>query len=346
MIVTCQAGFQDLLAGELAALGHAVAEEGPGWVRLEPAGRASPAAEGTPTPVAAGDWAFAHVTLTDAREIKGSSVNALAQGLVEAMLAAVRGERIESAWPCVFHCPAEIVGLGRRVASVERAFHELLRKRLSRVSKLAVSDLPRALGEHRGWMVYFVDFDRAFAARVLQIHGPRRMADDDRAPSRSYLKVEEAYVLAGREPQPGETVVDLGAAPGGWSYSAAKRGAQVLALDNGPLKGGALGHPQIEHRRVDAFGFQPEPGQCFDWLFCDLVEDPHHVLSNLVEPWLSRHWCRRFIVNLKFGRVAPQAFLAEVRSPQGVFARYAPGFRVSHLYHDREELTVVGEVKP
>ena len=30
------------------------------------------------------------------------------------------------------------------------------------------------------------------------------------APSRSYLKVEEAYVVLGREPQPGETVCDLG----------------------------------------------------------------------------------------------------------------------------------------
>ena len=44
----------------------------------------------------------------------------------------------------------------------------------------------------------------------------------------------------GLEPMPGERVCDLGAAPGGWSYSAAKRGASVVAVDNGPLKGGAL----------------------------------------------------------------------------------------------------------
>src|SRR5205085_3415482 len=98
---------------------------------------------------------------------------------------------------------------------------------------------------------------RAFIAREAFVHGPRRMADDDLAPSRSYLKVEEAYVVLGREPQPGETVCDLGAAPGGWSYSAAKRGAQVIAIDNGPLKGGALDRPLIEHRREDAFKFSP-----------------------------------------------------------------------------------------
>jgi 23S rRNA (cytidine2498-2'-O)-methyltransferase len=104
------------------------------------------------------------------------------------------------------------------------------------------------------------------------------MADDSLAPSRSYLKVEEAYIVLGREPVAGETVVDLGAAPGGWSYSAAKRGARVIAVDNGPLKGGALDHPLIEHRREDAFHFQPPTGEVIGWLFCDLVEEPHHVM--------------------------------------------------------------------
>ena len=129
------------------------------------------------------------------------------------------------------------------------------------------------------------------------------MADDDLAPSRSYLKVEEAYVVLGREPAENETVCDLGAAPGGWSYSAAKRGATVVAIDNGPLKGGALDHPRIEHRCEDAFRYAPPDGRDVDWLFCDLVEEPHHVLQHIVEPWLARRWCRRFVVNLKFGRV-------------------------------------------
>jgi 23S rRNA (cytidine2498-2'-O)-methyltransferase len=176
------------------------------------------------------------------------------------------------------------------------------------------------------------------------VAGPRRMADDPLAPSRSYLKVEEAYAVLGVEPRPGEQVCDLGAAPGGWSYSAARRGARVIAVDNGPLKGGALGHPHIDHRREDAFRFHPAPGETFDWLFCDLVEEPHHVLADLVTPWLARGWCRRFIVNLKFGRVDPVRLLRELRAPEGPLARHAPGARVLHLFHDREEFTVVGAV--
>ena len=134
----------------------------------------------------------------------------------------------------------------------------------------------------------------------------------------------------------------MGAAPGGWSYSAAKRGARVVAIDNGPLKGGALDHPRIEHRRKDAFRFSPPEGSPFDWLFCDMVEEPHHVLRDILLPWLARGWCRRFVVNLKFGRVDAVALLRELNTPQfGLLAR-APNLRIRHLYHDREEFTLVG----
>jgi 23S rRNA (cytidine2498-2'-O)-methyltransferase len=172
------------------------------------------------------------------------------------------------------------------------------------------------------------------------------MADDDLAPSRSYLKLEEAYVVLGREPAPGETVADLGAAPGGWSYSAAKRGARVIAVDNGPLKGGAADHPRIEHRRADAFGFHPGPGEQFDWLLCDLVEDPRQVLQGIVFPWLERRWCRQFVVNLKFGRVDPLALIRELRAPDAPLVMRGEEVRIRHLFHDREELTLVGRVRP
>jgi 23S rRNA (cytidine2498-2'-O)-methyltransferase len=330
MLMTCQAAFETLLARELEDAGLPVAEQGPGWVR-------------TDRDEAAATWAFPHLSLLAAVELRGESVNALAQRVAEFFLASLQGERIDTAWPSVWLGPAEIVGLGRRISSVEAAFAELLKKKLSRVAKLAVADPPRGVGSARGLFVYFTDFGRAFVAREAVVHGQHRMADDDLAPSRSYLKVEEAYQVLGREPAAGETVCDLGAAPGGWSYSAAKRGARVVAIDNGPLKGGALDHPRIDHRREDAFKFVAQPGE-FDWLFCDMVEEPHHVIQHIVAPWLAQGACRRFVVNLKFGRVDPIALLRELRGPESPWVRHAAGFRVRHLYHDREEFTVVGEV--
>ncbi len=332
MLLTCQSGYEALLARELTDLRAAAVAQGPGWVLI--AGGLDERARSA--------LAFAHLSLSAPVELRGDSVNALAQQVADYFFTSLRGERIESSWPSFWQGPAEIVGLGRRVTGVEEAFGALLKKKLSRVARLAISDVPNGIGAARGLFVFFTDFRRAFVSREAYGHGQRRMADDDLAPSRSYLKVEEAYAVLGRAPQPNETVIDLGAAPGGWSYSAAKRGARVIAIDNGPLKGGALNHPLIEHRREDAFSFAPPTEGC-DWLFCDLVEEPHHVWRNLIEPWLRNRWCRRFVINLKFGRVDPLALLAELRAPASPLAWHAPGAQIRHLYHDREEFTLVGE---
>jgi 23S rRNA (cytidine2498-2'-O)-methyltransferase len=340
VLLTCQSGFESLLARELTELrAQAVAESGPGWARVGPAAAAE-------APVAR--WleqsTFAHLTLLAPIELSGDSVNALASQIAAFFLERLRGERIEAAWPNVWLGPHELVGLGRRLCAVESAFGEQLKKRLARVAKLGSPNLPRTPGMARGLFVFFVDFGRVLVSREAFVHGPRRMADDEAAPSRSYLKVEEAYLVLGREPQAGESVCDLGAAPGGWSYSAAKRGARVVAVDNGPLKGGALDHPAIEHRREDAFRFAPAEGQAYDWLFCDMVEDPHHVLRDIIVPWLARRWCRHFVVNLKFGRVDPIALLRELEIPGTPLRTAVPELRIHHLYHDREEFTLVGSV--
>ena len=147
MLFLCQHGYEALLERELVAAGLSVKEKGPGWALT--AGRASrpdePLAEeggssrgfALPDP-ALPDLAFPHLTLLAPREIMGESVNALAQQLADWFFASLRGERIEASWPCVSQMVPEVVGLGRRASAVEKAFDELLKKKLSRVAKLAV----------------------------------------------------------------------------------------------------------------------------------------------------------------------------------------------------------------
>jgi len=332
VVFTCQPGYEELLARELRGAGLVADEHGAGWVRAT----ASAPAATSPAP----DWCFAHAVLDAPEEVAGASVNALASAIAENFLAGMRGERIEQPWPLVLWTAGELDGLGRRAAAVESAVRELLKRKVARVARLATGALPRR-GEARGLFLFFSDFGRVFVARSLWSGGQRRMADDPAAPSRSYLKVEEAYGILGVEPAAGESVVDLGAAPGGWSFSAARRGARVIAIDNGPLKGGALGHPQIEHRREDAYRFRPDAGTACDWLFCDMVDDPHEVLRAIVEPWIAQRWCRRFVINLKFGRADAVAVLDEVRRRLGP---RCGTLAVRHLFHDREEFTLVGAV--
>ena len=191
MLFRCQPGFEDLLVGELRAAGLATTERGGGWALTAPA------------PDHAPELCFAHAAHLAPVELAAESVNALAARLLEHFLASARDERFDAPWPCVFSTAAGLDGLGRRADAVATAFHELLKKRLGRVARLAVDEIPRGAGAARGLFVHFVDFKKALVARELVSGGQRRMADDPLAPSRSYLKVEEAYTVLGREPAPG-----------------------------------------------------------------------------------------------------------------------------------------------
>lgn len=337
MLFLGQNGYETLLARELGAIGLATRETGSGWVL-------SASAPGNAQTQWLDELCFPHFTLLLPREIRADSVNALVEELAQFFFDDVRGEAIEATWCCVFLNAAEIPGLGRRVAAVEKAFNALLKKKLPRIGRLALPVLPPGRGRTRGLIAYFSDSGRIFVSREIWRGGQRRMANDPLAPSRSYLKIEEAYGVMGRDPAPGEVVCDLGASPGGWSYSAAKRGARVVAVDNGPLRGGALDNSLIEHMRENAFRYVPPARRVFDWMFCDLVEEPHHVLAHLVRPWLQSGWCRRFVVNLKFGRTDALALLCEARAAGSPFALHASNVYIRHLYHDREEFTVTGEV--
>ena len=70
-----------------------------------------------------------------------------------------------------------------------------------------------------------------------------------------------------------------------------------------------------------------------------MVEDPDRI-ADLLALWLENGWCRRFIVNLKFGRTDPLRVLARAEE----FRPRCSLLRVRHLFHDREELTLVGEL--
>ena len=318
MLHVCQPGFETFLAKEMNALPSA---KGPGWIQTGE--RSSP------------DLCFAHYTLPGAVERTGASGRALAQALVDYFLQTSKDENYDGPWPLVIE-GGGAEGTAHRAKTVLDLFLELLKKRMSRVAKLAAPGRPGP-GPARGLFATLTGLDRLYASREGLFGGQRRMADDPRAPSRSYLKAEEAYAVLGSAPMAGETVVDLGAAPGGWSYSAAKRGASVTAVDNGPLKGGALDHPLIVHRPEDAFKFSPAPA---DWLFCDMLEDPDRVLG-LLGTWLERAACRRFVVNLKFGRLDPLPLLRRAKE----LAPLCGLLRARHLFHDREEVTLVGTAR-
>lgn len=166
------------------------------------------------------------------------------------------------------------------------------------------------------------------------------------APSRSALKLEEAWHLFIPREQwatrlaPRRTAVDLGAAPGGWTWQMARRGMRVEAVDNGPLAAVVADDPLVTHHRADGFRFQPK--RPVDWLVCDMVEKPAAVTA-LVTRWLVQRQCRQAIFNLKLPMkkryAEAQANLDRLHADLTA-AGLECELRARQLYHDREEITV------
>ncbi len=164
------------------------------------------------------------------------------------------------------------------------------------------------------------------------------------APSRSTLKLAEAFVtfLADRELElvhAGMRAVDLGAAPGGWTWQLAHRGLRVTAVDNGPLKGEVADDRLVTHLRLDGLTYLPR--RPVDWLVCDVAEQPSRIAA-LVARWIGEGHARYAIFNLKLPM--KKRFDETMRCKQIVedrLGRARMRYRTSlrQLYHDREEVT-------
>ena len=328
-------GAEGLLARELEALGEPERERGPGWVLSE-----ASALDGA---IRADDLCFASSSLLDVTEVKAPSIKQLANGLAEAFTSLLADRRVDTSWPISFEV-VDQAGLADRGKLVEARWRGLVKRRRARVLRLAQAEPFSSMKRTWGFFVVLLGLERAFCAVHARAGGQRRMRMDPAAPSRSYLKAEEAFALWGSRPVISERVVDLGAAPGGWSYAAARGGAKVFAVDNGPLKGAAAEDASIEHVRANAFTYQPPSGQPVDWMLCDMIEDPDQVLSLLLR-WLERGWCRRFVVNIKFGRGDPLRLLQRVRDEAKGPAAYTRRLIARQLFHDRDELTLIGETR-
>ncbi len=173
---------------------------------------------------------------------------------------------------------------------------------------------------------------------VLPCRHPAGVANFEEAPeapASSYRKLAEAFAYMGVAPAPGETVVDLGAAPGGWTWVASGCGARVTAVDRSPLDARLMAREGVEYVRGDAFKFQPEAP--VDWLVSDVVAYPERVIS-LVEGWCTRRDARRMVVQMKF-RGSPDRAAIGVALAKARAAGYDS--RGRHLFNDRNEVTLM-----
>ncbi|MCC7542460.1 MAG: 23S rRNA (cytidine(2498)-2'-O)-methyltransferase RlmM, partial [Deltaproteobacteria bacterium] len=117
-----------------------------------------------------------------------------------------------------------------------------------------------------------------------------------RAPSRSAMKLAEAFSWLGFGPEANDRCVDLGAAPGGWTWLLLARGARVFAVDRARMHESIARDPRLTHVTESAFSWRPP--KPVDWLLCDMVWKPSEVAA-LVARWGSARLCRFVLANFK-----------------------------------------------
>ncbi len=176
--------------------------------------------------------------------------------------------------------------------------------------------------------------------------GIPRLKMPRQAPSRSTLKLAEAIseLLTPAEQEKlraGQRAVDLGAAPGGWTWQLASRGIRVLAVDNGTMAQAVMDTGFVEHLRADGFTFRPR--SAVDWLVCDMVDKPARI-ADLVGRWFERGDCRNAIFNLKLPmKRRYEETRACIEHLDARLERLDHTIRlgVRQLFHDREEISCV-----
>ncbi len=338
LLAYCRPGFEGECATELArdASGFVRAERGSGFVELVRGDGAD--ADGVAT------WhelIFARQLL----HVLGGAEKMSRTDRLASLLPIIEesGQRWCDAW-----VEAPDSDAGRELASLCRALNSALITALKRKRALDPASPLRlhvCLTAPDAALVAFAD-TRASApwpGGIPRLRFPRG------APSRSTLKLEEAFLVLLDEDErarwlkPGMTAVDLGAAPGGWTWQLAHRSIRTTAIDNGPMDAALMESGLVEHRRADGFRYQPP--RAVDWLVCDMVEQPRRI-AELVARWLAQGWCRRAIFNLKLPMKKRydevQLCLSIVRDALGASEL---DLRAKQLYHDREEITVFAAVR-
>jgi 23S rRNA (cytidine2498-2'-O)-methyltransferase len=232
---------------------------------------------------------------------------------------------------------------GKALSSLTRSLRPHLEKALARAGVAFDPKAPERLH------VFFVGGAAAYvgtsevAGSSKWPMGIPRLRMPSSAPSRSTLKLAEAFMefIPEREQSgrlaPGMTAVDLGAAPGGWTWQLVQREMTVVAVDNGPMDPRLLDTGQVKQRRTDGFTFRPS--EAYDWMVCDMVESPSRI-AHLASRWIAERWCSETIFNLKLPMkkrweevVRCRAIVDEALGGGGYY------LRVKQLYHDREEVT-------
>ncbi|MBS1190127.1 MAG: putative 2-O-ribose methyltransferase [Rhodocyclaceae bacterium] len=344
VVLYCRAGFEKECAAEICETAEALGVEG--YARAKPDSGYVAYHPHDPAAMAALADGLKWRRLVFARQLLFAAplVSDLPVGdRVTPLLASARsfGTRFRDVW-----LETADTNEAKELSSFCKKFEKPFRIALDKAGLLAPDDaeLPRL-------HLFFLGSAAAFAAISQPGNasdwpmGIPRLRMPRSAPSRSTQKLAEAFMEfvggqnASERLRTGQTAVDLGASPGGWTWQLTSRGIHVTAVDNGSMDKALMAGGMVEHLKTDGFHYRPK--RPVDWLVCDMVEKPARI-AGLVADWVAGKHCKEAIFNLK---LPMKKRYEELRHCRGIIegklaaAGIEARLRFKQLYHDREEVT-------
>jgi 23S rRNA (cytidine2498-2'-O)-methyltransferase len=275
--------------------------------------------------------------------VRGSSEAELRDRLVQAILPTLEGHAAFALHVWVPDTESENP-LGQAARSLETAVAEVLaearpgceRRDSRELGPEAVPFVQVALVARDRAVIGAMSSNRALS---LAPGGRLRTRVPGDQPSRAARKLAEAFAWLGVAPEPSEICVDLGAAPGGWTWLLLERRAKVIAVDPAKLRPDLLNRRGLTYVGLSAFEYTPEDP--VDWLFCDMAWRPVEV-ARMLARWGRNKLTTMLVANFKLPMKRKAETVAEIRTvlERGGFA----AVRTRQLYHDRDEITVTARV--
>lgn len=155
--------------------------------------------------------------------------------------------------------------------------------------------------------------------------------DKTNPPNRAYLKLWEALTLLGKYPRLGESAIDLGASPGGWTYVMQSLGATVTAVDKAELAPQIAQLPRVNFLQQSAFALEPEKLEHpYDWVLSDVACYPDRAYS-LIMKWIASGKAKQMIFTIK---LQGKTDLDSIKQFQAI-----PNSRIINMFYNKHEAT-------
>jgi 23S rRNA (cytidine2498-2'-O)-methyltransferase len=141
----------------------------------------------------------------------------------------------------------------------------------------------------------------------------------------------EALTFLGKYPTSGESALDLGASPGGWTYVMQSLGTTVTAVDKAPLDARIAALPRVQVLQQSAFALDPEGLEdTYDWVLSDVACYPERAYAYILK-WIASNKAKQMIFTIKLQGKTDMAMIRQFQS--------IPNSLIVNLFYNKHEAT-------